>query len=130
MPAFVYKGRNSRGDAVVGRVEAESADSVADQLFSLGITPIHIDALVEREEPLQALVRKLGGGQPRLEEVILFSRQMYALTKAGVPLVRGLKGLAESTRNYALKDAIADMVDTLESGRDLATATNTRTIAG
>ena len=122
MPAFVYKGRNSRGDAVVGRVEAESADSVADQLFSLGITPIHIDALVEREEPLQALVRKLGGGQPRLEEVILFSRQMYALTKAGVPLVRGLKGLAESTRNYALKDAIADMVDTLESGRDLATA--------
>ena len=47
MPQFLYKGRNSRGDAVIGKVEADSADSVANQLFNLGITPIDIDPFVE-----------------------------------------------------------------------------------
>jgi MSHA biogenesis protein MshG len=122
MPMFVYKGRNPRGDAVVGKVEADTPDAVAGQLFNLGITPIHIDAVVEREDPLQVWLRKLGAGRPTTTDLILFSRQMYALTKAGVPLVRGLKGLAESTRNVVLREAIGDVVETLESGRDLATA--------
>ena len=122
MPLFVYKGRGPRGDAVLGRVEAETADAVADQLFNLGITPIDIERVVEREDPLERILHRFGIGRPSLKELILFSRQMYTLNKAGVPLVRGLKGLAESTRNLALREAIGDMVDTLESGRDLATA--------
>lgn len=122
MPHFVYKGRNPRGDAVAGRVEAETPDAVANQLFSLGITPIDIDEVVVRDEPLQRWLRRMGAGQPTTEEMILFSRQMYTLTKAGVPLVRGLNGLADSTRNVTLAEAVRDIVDTLESGRDLGTA--------
>ena len=122
MPHFLYKGRNARGDAVVGRVEADSADSVANQLFNLGITPIDIDVYVEREDPLARWLRKLGAGRPSTEDMILFSRQMYTLTKAGVPLVRAFKGLADSTRNVVLREAVLDIIETLESGRDLATA--------
>lgn len=122
MPHFVYKGRNERGHPVAGKVEAESVDSVANQLFNLGITPIHIDAAVEKEDPLARWLRRAGFGNPSVEDMILFSRQMYSLTKAGVPLVRGFKGLAESTRNMVLREAILDIVTTLESGRDLATA--------
>ena len=122
MPHFLYKGRNARGDAVVGRVEADSADSVANQLFNLGITPIDIDVYVEREDPLARWLRKLGAGRPSTEDMILFSRQMYTLTKAGVPLVRVFKGLADSTRNVVLREAVLDIIETLESGRDLATA--------
>ena len=122
MPQFLYKGRNSRGDAVIGKVEADSADSVANQLFNLGITPIDIAPFVEHEDPLARWMRKLGAGGPSTEDMILFSRQMYTLTKAGVPLVRGFKGLAGSTRNVVLREAVLDIIETLESGRDLATA--------
>lgn len=122
MPHFVYKGRNERGNAVMGKVEAETADSVANQLFNLGITPIDIDPVVEKEDPIERWLRQAGFGQPSVEELILFSRQMYTLTKAGVPLVRGFKGLADSTRNMVLKEAIIDIIATVESGRDLATA--------
>jgi MSHA biogenesis protein MshG len=122
MPHFLYKGRNPRGDAVMGRVEAESADSVANQLFNLGITPIDIDEVVDKEDPLARWLRQAGFGNPSTEDLILFSRQMYSLTKAGVPLVRGFKGLAESTRNMVLREAIIDIIETLESGRELATA--------
>ena len=120
MAQFVYKGRNNRGDAVIGRVEADNADAVANQLFNLGITPIDIDLYVEREDPLAQWLRKAGFGQPTAEDMILFSRQMYTLTKAGVPLVRGLKGLADSTKNLVLREAVLDIVENLESGRDLA----------
>jgi MSHA biogenesis protein MshG len=106
----------------MGKVEAETADSVANQLFNLGITPINIDPVVEREDPLERWLRQAGFGQPTTEEMILFSRQMYTLTKSGVPLVRGFKGLADSTRNRVLRDAILDIIATVESGRDLATA--------
>ncbi len=122
MPHFVYRGRNPRGDPVAGKVEADSADSVASQLFNLGITPIYIDPVVEKDNPVGRWLRQIGFGQPTVEDLIIFSRQMYTLTKAGVPLVRGFKGLADSTRNPVLKEAIIDIIETLESGRDLATA--------
>ncbi len=122
MPAFLYKGRNPRGDAVMGRVEADSPDAVANQLFTLGITPVDINEVIDEDDPLQHWLRRLGASRPTTVDLILFSRQMYTLTRSGVPLVRGLKGLAESTRNLILRETIEDVVDTLESGRDLATA--------
>ncbi|HEX7047365.1 MAG TPA: type II secretion system F family protein [Gammaproteobacteria bacterium] len=122
MAFFEYRGRTSQGDLVHGRVEADTADAVASQLFNVGITPIDIDAAPERKDAFAQLRRALGTQQPSLDEVLLFTRQMYSMTKAGVPLIRGLTGLRESTRNAALGDAIEDVVSSLESGRDLASS--------
>ncbi|MGD8828095.1 MAG: type II secretion system F family protein, partial [Gammaproteobacteria bacterium] len=76
----------------------------------------------EKTDAWGTLVRRLGGGRPGLEDLSLFSRQMYALIKAGVPLVRGLSSLASSSREGQMKDALHDVLDVLESGRDLAAA--------
>ncbi len=119
MPNFRYKGRTGRGQAVTGEIEAETSDAVAAQLMNTGITPVEIDAVAERELDQR---RAAGIFRPRtsLDDLILFSRQMYALTKSGVPLARGLRGLAESTRNERLREAVGEIVEDLESGRDLA----------
>ena len=37
---------------------------------------------------------------------MMFSRQMYTLMKAGVPITRGMTGLIESTRNVRLVEAL------------------------
>ena len=42
MASFRYKGRDGGGGMVEGRLEAASADAVASQLLSSGITPIDI----------------------------------------------------------------------------------------
>ena len=47
---------------------------------------------------------------------------LYSITKAGLPLLRGLKGLAQSTHNVRLRDALHDVLQSLESGRDFATS--------
>ena len=42
MPVYRYQGRNPRGELVNGSIDSGSADAVAGQLFSDGITPINI----------------------------------------------------------------------------------------
>ena len=103
-----------------GILEAASADAVAAQLMTGGIIPIEISEARERRDLLQELRRRLGGGAPGLTELILFSRQMHTLMRAGVPIIRALNGLAETYRNPMFKGALADVVGNLESGRDLA----------
>ena len=41
-------------------------------------------------------------------DLLLFSRQMYTLLKAGVPILRALAGLQESSINPAFKDVLQE----------------------
>ena len=122
MPRFHYRGRSERGDAVHGVLEAASADAVAAQLMTGGTIPIEITEARERRDLLQELRRRLGGGTPGLGDLILFSRQMHTLMRAGVPIIRALNGLAETYQNPVFKEALADVVENLESGRDLSSS--------
>jgi len=123
MPIFTYKGRSARGDAVTGQLEGETADAVAARLFNSGVTPIEIAVASEREKAdVGEFWRRLGGGKPTTADLVMFSRQMYTITKSGIPLLRGLRGLAESTHNIVLRRCIEDVIASLESGRDLATS--------
>jgi MSHA biogenesis protein MshG len=122
MTVFVYKGRSPQGDLVHGRLDADSADQIAARLLGTGITPIDIGAVSERESGFKKLWLSVGGGKPKTVDLMMFSRQMYTITKAGVPLLRGLAGLQASTHNAVLRDALADVLTSLEAGRDLSTS--------
>ena len=49
------------------------------------------------------------GDKVGAQELILFSRHMYTLLKAGVPIMRALAGLQESTQNSALVSVLQDL---------------------
>ena len=55
-------------------------------------------------------------------DVQLFSRQMYTLLKAGVPIMRGLAGLQESAISPAFGRVIKDIRESLDAGRELSAA--------
>lgn len=120
MPAFRFRGRTARGEAVDGVLEADSADSLADHLFARGITPTDIAPAKASQDVVEQTWRRLGGGRPRVNDLIMFSRQMYALTKSGLPLLRGMASLAVSTPNVVLRETLEQVLDDLQSGRDLA----------
>lgn len=123
MPVYAYRGRSVGGELVTGRVDGETADRVAARLFETGVTPIEIlEAGAAKGGDVLELARKLGFGKPKVADLVLFSRQMYTVTKSGVPLLRGMRGLAGSTHNAVLRAALEDVVSSLESGRDLATS--------
>jgi MSHA biogenesis protein MshG len=121
MPIFSYKGRSLRGEAVAGQLEGDTPEAVATRLFNSGVTPIEITAAKQKEQAdVGELWRRFGGGKPKTSDLIMFSRQMYTITKSGIPLMRGLRGLMESTHNVILRRALEDVIGSLESGRDLA----------
>lgn len=122
MPVFSYKGRNQRGEAVTGNIDANSADAVATQLFNSGIIPIDINegASVSSTFTLTALKEMLGEGKIELTDLIFFSRQMYTLQRAGVPIMQALRGLQETTGNSALAKVIGDIHNGLDTGLELS----------
>ena len=122
MPLFQYKGRNPRGEAVSGHIEATTPDAVAHQLFNTGIIPIDIIEAKPGQDVLRALRGKFGEGKVSLEELVLFCRQMYTLLKAGVPLMQSLRGLRDSSQNPALVKVIASLNESLDAGLDLNSA--------
>ena len=122
MAIFDYTGRNQSGELVAGRREADSSDSLAGQLTAANVTPVSIDEAVISAEFSESLKKMLGIGKPKLVDLILFSRQMYALAKSGVPIIKGLGLIAGSTRNKIFAEALSEVVEDLESGQTLSAA--------
>lgn len=128
MPIFAYKGRSARGDLVQGTLEGADSAAIIDYLRSTGITPVDIRPSQKMEvtevQPgaqgtwWQRLSEKPVG----LQDLMLFSRQMHVLLKAGVPIMRALAGLQESTKNPAFAAMLQDLRENLDSGRELSFA--------
>ncbi len=123
MPAFAYRGRDARGGLVTGRLEGTSSGAVADQLLAIGVTPVEIAPAGESV----AFVapewwRRLSAPAISDVDVMLFSRQMYTLLKAGVPILRALAGLQQSANNASLAKVIGDLRISLDAGRELSAA--------
>lgn len=121
MPSFVYKGRSARGALVHGELEAVTMDAVATQLFNTGITPIDINEKSVKSES-DSFLSHLRAKRPSLDDITLFTRQMYTMMKSGVPITRAMNGIISSTRNVYLADALKESLTFLESGRDLGSS--------
>ncbi len=124
MSQFHYTGRDAQGGKVSGTLEGASRDSVASHLQELQITPLTIDEQVGQSsaELLAQLRQRLRRRRIDLDELIIFCRQMNSLTKAGVPIIRAIGGLAESNRNPYMREVLLAVRDDLESGLSMATA--------
>ncbi len=122
MPLFQYKARNNTGESLHGRMDATTMDAAASQLLKSGITPIEIIELKNSTDYLKQIARWWNSHPPKLQDLIFLSRQMYTLMKAGVPITRAIKGIADNLTNPLLIDTLHDLVTSLESGRELSTA--------
>lgn len=125
MPFFSYKARNASGELLTGVMEGADSGAVADQLFSTGATPVEILVTKKNAATTGADIgwwQKLTEKKVSSMDVQLFSRQLYTLLKAGVPIMRGLAGLQESAISPAFGRIIKDVRESLDAGRELSAA--------
>jgi MSHA biogenesis protein MshG len=118
MGHFAYKARNAGGELVEGVLESTDSGGAATQLFGRGVTPIEI-------RPTNAPAARGASGSLFREKIthadlMLFSRQMHTLLKAGVPIMRALTGLQESTSHKAFAAVIGELREGLEGGHELS----------
>lgn len=121
MTIFAWRGRNSLGELIQGELDAVSEDAVADQLLSLGLVPVHI-APAPQVQTRESWWDQLSRRPIVIEDVLIFSRQMYTLNKAGVPILRAFAGLQSSTDKPAMVEVLKDVRASLDQGRDMATS--------
>ncbi|MBC9252522.1 MSHA biogenesis protein MshG [Pseudomonas alcaligenes] len=124
MAQFRYTGRDAQGGKVAGTLQGASSDSVASELLGLKITPLTIEeqAVQAGEDVFADLRERLRRKSVDLEELIIFCRQMYSLSKAGVPIIRAIGGLAESHRNLYFREVLQAVRADLEGGMSMAVA--------
>ena len=120
MGFFAYKARDAGGELVQGVLESHDSGAAAAQLQGMGVMPIEITST-------RAPIHGGGGWTDNLfkekvtaVDLMLFSRQMYTLLRAGVPIMRALAGLQESTTNKTFKAVIQDIRESLDAGRELS----------
>ena len=126
MASFNYIGRNANGSQIKDSVEAANSDVAAEKIFKKGITPISISEVKETSNSAGSvdIFELINNGRVSLEELIVFCRQMYALMRSGVPILRAINGMVESANSTALKKALTDIGKQLEGGYTFSSALN------
>lgn len=121
MPLFAYKGRDANGVAVSGVQEASDSGALASTLLTSNITPIDISL---SQRAIDANVIGYAWFEDKISslDIMLFSRQMHTLLKAGIPIMHALSGLQSSTENKRMAQVVGDLRQGLDGGRELSTA--------
>ncbi len=122
MSKYAYKARNQSGKLIEGIIEAENTKSVVNSLSDRELTAVSIKIRAEQTDLMEQFNHWQAIGSIKIDDIMLFSRQMHSLSKAGVPIIRAINSLTESTRNTALANALSNIASSLESGLTLSQA--------
>jgi MSHA biogenesis protein MshG len=122
VPLFSYVARDARGARVEGRLEAATAAVLADALAAQGAMLVRADLCIEGEGGVGSLLDRRFGAGIKVDDLLMFCRQLATLLKAGVPLLRSLQGLYESATKASFAELLERLRQQLEGGRQLSAA--------
>ena len=115
MALFEYCTLTQNGRKMQGTLEAGSAEQAREILSEMNL---NITELVQ--------VRRKEKANVGSDEFIVFNQQLAALTRAGIPLERGLRELAKDAATKGMTKLINAVADDLENGKSLEEAINAR----
>ncbi len=115
MSLFEYKAVDAQGRMVLGRIEASNDADLEMRLNNMGLDMI-------RCRPARLRSLRFGSGRVGRQELINFCFHLEQLTRAGVPILDGLKDLRDSVDNPRFRDVIGAITEDIEGGHTLSEA--------
>jgi len=112
MANFKYKARDKFAKLVTGVLPAKTKEDIAKKLKEMGYAPVSIVKVVE----VNAKNVFKGFRRVKLEELNAFTRQLYSLQKAGVPLLASLEAIATQTKNQYFRVVIEESLSDIRGG--------------
>jgi MSHA biogenesis protein MshG len=101
-------------------MEAQSSSDTASHLLNIGITPVDITSEAVTQTDVFASIKLYLRKRPDSNDLIMFSRQMSTLLRAGISILPALRGLKSHMTNELLSEALDSISKDLENGRSLA----------
>jgi type IV pilus assembly protein PilC len=117
-----YKGTDSRGKSVSGRIDARAEAAVHSRLRAQGISPTDISAAstatgLNRNITIAGFEKRI-----TLTDLAVMTRQMATMISAGLSLLRTLTIIAEQTDNTKLGEILRAVKGDVEGGMSLSDA--------
>jgi len=118
MPTFRYLAKDQEGRAISGTSKIGSQEQLLEALRKKELIVISINPIKDKKD----LFSVSFGERVKLEDTVLFSRQMATMVDSGIPLVQSLDILSEQVENAAFRKIIVKLRDDVEAGSSLSNA--------
>lgn len=135
MARFKFTALDSKGKEVHGEIEADNQSMAVARIREKQYFPTKVEEVagsggaVARKgaAPKGALqmeikLPKFLQGGVKTKQLVTFTRQLSTLVNAGLPLMRAMRVLQRQEKNPALRDAVSQMAESIESGSTFAEA--------
>lgn len=119
MPIFSYKVKDSRGHDLEGAVEAATSAAAADVLRERGYQVVSV---AQREETSIGNISFDFLQRVKVEDIVVFSRQLSVMVGASISIVRSLQTAARQTTSPKLRGIVLDIASEVEGGVRLSDA--------
>ncbi|GAB6076466.1 type II secretion system F family protein [Desulfurobacterium crinifex] len=120
MAIYTYVGRDVLDRRRKGKIEADNEELARELLFSRGI--VRIEKLKEDKSFFKTELDFSFLNRVTLKDILVFTRQLYAMVHAGIPIVAALKVIKEQISNKRLKQITGDLASHIEEGGRFSTA--------
>jgi type IV pilus assembly protein PilC len=116
MSTYQYVAKDKSGYSVTGVLDAASETEAADVLHQKELIIVSVTAAKK------AAAKKVKDRKVKLEDLVIFSRQLATMIDAGIPLVNSLGVLCEQTENHGLKNVVSKVRQDIEAGMSFCDA--------
>lgn len=114
---WTYKARNLQGEGITGQIEAESRQQVLESLTDQKLIPTEL----KPHRPSGTLGAIFGNfGTGNREQLIIFTRNLLTLYRAGIPIMRALTIIGKSGKELKMEKELAGLKDDLQAGLPLS----------
>ncbi|OYT68988.1 MAG: hypothetical protein CFK49_02905 [Armatimonadetes bacterium JP3_11] len=116
MPLFGYEAVDNKGRTLKGAMEADSEQLVLAKLHEQGLHVVRVEQQREKTKLFSGLGKSK---KPKLQALVVFTRQFATMIDAGIPILRCLDILHTQTKDAALKNALDSVRKDVKSGMAL-----------
>lgn len=126
MPQFEYLVKDRAGKDQTGVQESPDVATLVASLRSQGFIIVRVNELKQTKafslSRGQAGPKKGKGGGVKLDDLVVFSRQMATLVSAGIPLIQVIDILGDQVEKQKFIEILKQIHKDLQSGRSLSEA--------
>jgi type IV pilus assembly protein PilC len=118
---FTYKATNKDGKTITGTAEAANKQALLAVLHKQDIHPVLIEVSKHGKKGGSKFFNKQKK-KVKLNDLVIFTRQLSTMISAGVPLARSMSALQADSDSPYMREVLASITKDIESGMPLGDA--------
>jgi len=125
MPIYSYTVKNSEGKTKTDIVQAQSPDALVERLQGEGLFVVKIRLAMEKsvlQGDKKGSEFRFDHGKCKIEDLLVFSRQLATMLEAGVTMLRSLDVIMSQIQSKELFMAVTRIHDDIEQGSSLSSS--------